>query len=199
MANTFAYLLAACSQQECVHEDIQEEFSRGNSSGIIEMCVCLEAQYDSVNCLWPSDWEVSMSRLAPVQMTQSWDCRPYLLRLFEHCGIYPTYQRDFANFLDPPTEEQLGHIIFFAEMPTKDVLSHAAQSTNATVINPKDKDRFDKVLAATIDLARQEERGVLFIGHWGWDYQKDEEHLQYPEVQSALSLSGMKFLTRHAN
>jgi hypothetical protein len=83
------------------------------------------------------------------------------------------------------------NVIYYHQLPRDLDLRRSAVST---VRNPRDKARFNEVLTATVELARAQRRGLLFIGGHGWYYDMEIP----PEVTPVLSNAGFQFVTRHA-
>lgn len=190
---TFAYMLLSCSQSIRIHNEILADWSEESCSDILEIFCSLEGQSDIVDTIWPFDWEDSMDRIAPVQLTLSWDPRRYLLEIWQQAGHQVLYQvgnNGFPSYFP---------IIYLGIPPSQDTLAPLLSSVSVEgIINPVDKVRFDDVLIATVELAQTQNRGILFIGDWGFDYKIDAEYLNDEAIKNALIRNGMKFLTRHA-
>jgi hypothetical protein len=175
---TFAYLLAASDWSEEIQATVSVSYS-----DTIELTMSCEDQAETAEQLWPIGWETFMGRIAPVQLTLGWDPRPYLRSVYREAGIEPLYcLRD---------EMDGDHILYFAQLPPEGFRwsPRARRDRDAP-----DRVRFDEVLAATIEIARSQRRGMLFYGGWGWSYEID--YLE--DVAHVLEQAGMKFLTRHA-
>ncbi|MCS3918013.1 hypothetical protein Q2T83_16020 [Fervidibacter sacchari] len=176
---TFVYLLLACSWSR----DLESQLSDWYYGDIIEAFIESEDQARRPEDLWAFGWEEFMARITPVQLTLGWDPRPYIISIFANANIEPYYRLGYF--------EEHDNILYFDKLPPKWILPSA---TAGIVPNPPDKIRFDKVLLSTIELARSLNRGLLFIGGWGWDYDMDIPR----EVEPILRQAGMQFFTRHA-
>jgi hypothetical protein len=176
---TFAYVLLACSWSK----DFESQLSDWYYGDIIEAFVESEDQARTSEHLWAFGWEKLMARIAPVQLTLGWDPRPYVISIFHEANIEPYYRLGYL--------EERDNILYFDQLPPEQILLSA---TAGIVPNPPDKIRFDEVLLSTIELARSLNRGLLFIGGWGWYYDMDIPR----EVESVLRQTGMQFFTRHA-
>jgi hypothetical protein len=64
-----------------------------------------------------------------------------------------------------------------------------------SIPKPEDFQRFQEVVDATVELAREQNRSVLFVGGSGFSYDIDAEHLT--DAAPILKEAGMKFLDRH--
>ena len=134
-----------------------------------------------------------MDRVAPAQLTVGWDPRKYLLEVLHQVDIQPSYQTGYYD-----NNSNYGDIIYFDQLPSQeDITSLASSVTAEQLTNLSDRTRFVDVLTSTIELANSQNRGLLFIGCWGWDYQIDAQYLDDEEVKLALERHGMKFFTRH--
>jgi len=59
---------------------------------------------------------------------------------------------------------------------------------------PADRERAGQVLAATVRLAKDQRRGLLFIGDEGWYYD-----MEVPtKTEAVLRRAGFQFVTRHS-
>lgn len=187
---TFAYTILSCSRSEIIHEEIRGEWLEYNGD-VIEAFLSLEGQADAVDNIWPFDWDEFMSRVAPVQLTQDWNPLSYLLALYAHLNITPSYQTKSDD------EGNKGYTLYFDHLPTSQSVIDAVDSSVIRLHNSIDQERFFNVLIASIVLARKEDRGILFMGDWGWDYHVDAAQID-DEVKTGLSKHGLEFLTRHA-
>ena len=189
---TFAYAILSCSRMDAIHSEIRADWSDSGCSDIVECFISLEDQADAGGEIWPFDWDEFMDRVAPAQLTLGWDPRKYLLEVLQKIEILPSYQagnHDGSNY---------GHIIYFDQLPCQEDIALVANSAmTEQITNPSDRTRFIDVLTSTVDLANSQNRGLLFVGCWGFDYQIDAQYLDDKEVKLALERHGMKFFTRH--
>lgn len=156
----FAYLLLTCDRTEARMFDWQE----WSCIDILAAFIEVENQAISGDGLWTLDWEHCMDRISPVQVSIGWDPRPYLVEVFDNCQITPLYKADGYG------EDEKDAFIYFDEIPEillmKDIIDSASLDISQ-IKNIKDKKRFDQILMYSADLARQQNRGLLFIGEWG--------------------------------
>lgn len=174
---TFAYLLLACKWSD----EFKSEISDWYFGDIIEAFSEGEDQADCPEDIWSFEWEGFMDRVAPVQLTLGWDPRLYLVSLFKGEGIEPYFATGYA---DEPN-----NIICFDRLPDGLVFSGEAEK----IPNPTDRERFDEVLRQTMEMARSQNRSLLFIGGWGWYYEMEVPS----DRKTILQQAGLKFVNRH--
>jgi hypothetical protein len=196
---TFAYLLLSCAWSP----EWEEEFSGWYYGDVIEVVAESEDQAEEPAQLWWKEWQAFSDRVAPVQLTLGWDVRPYLLAIFSKYSIIPSFRsydatfgdRDNILYFDTPlpslenvNQIEVRQMEFDLDIPP------SAPLLPEKMVYAADKDRFDAVLDATIDLARRQDRGLLFVGGWGWYYDMAVPAVTKPVMQQA----GWVFIDRHA-
>lgn len=176
---TFAYMVFSSKWSP----EMEAEFADWYWGDFVECSMETEDQADEPSAVWAYDLDYEMSRIAPVQLTLGWDPRPTLLQAFEQAGIEPLFRgtyRDEINWLAFPVPQE--------PLQWQKV---APQS----IPKPVDFQRFQEVVDATIELAREQNRSVLFVGGSGFSYDIDAEYLT--DAAPVLKEAGMKFLDRH--
>ena len=182
---TFAYMLISASWSREI-EAYLDPFYVGD---IIELHLEEEDQAEFPEHLTTLDLDDIMSRIAPVQLTLGWDPRPYLAAYFQGAGILPRYVQKSSD------GEASSPICYYEVLPAPGT---PLPSITESVPLPQDKRRFEEVLSATLDLARSQGRGLLFIGGWGWSYAYDDMVIDYiKRNEPVLRAAGMLFLDRH--
>lgn len=176
---TFAYVLIAWEWSE----EAKAEISRWSYSDALELFLEREDQAAEPDDLWIRGWEQFGARLAPVQLALGWDPRPYLLALFQKVRIAPCFQKS--------EEDGLPNIVYFDRLPAA---AYPLPVPEGPMPMCQDGTRFHDVLTATVDLARCQNRGLLFIGGWGWSYHKD----RFRGDKAVLRRAGMRVVDRHA-
>lgn len=173
-ATTFAYLLLSCSWTP----ELESELAGWYHGDIIEAFAEGEDQLDP----WSFGWEEQMARVAPVQLTRGWDPRPYMRSVLLAAGIEPQVAIGYSGEVD--------NALYFAQLPAD---ANAILVTTNNAPDTSDRHRFDQVLTATAELARKQDRGILFVGGEGWYYEMEVP----PEATPSLRDAGFMFLTRH--
>ena len=130
---------------------------------------------------WSFGWEEFMGRTAPVQLTDGWDVRPYIVQLFSEAGIQPAYRLGYFGEAD--------NLVFFDRLPRS-----LGADTAGPIGSKEDVRRFREVLDSTIDLAAASSRGLLFVGQAGWAYDMEVRN----SARRVLDRAGFRFVTRHA-
>ncbi|MBW3622040.1 MAG: hypothetical protein KY468_01365 [Armatimonadetes bacterium] len=180
--DTFAYMLIAASWTRGIEQYIDTLYS----GDIIELHMEEEDQLEAPEHLSTLDLDGYMSRIAPVQLTLGWDPRPCLTETFLNSGIRPHYVQK------PQFEDQVPFNICYYRELTLEGFSFPSSDPPPC---PADKQRFDEVFTTTLDLARSQDRGLLFIGGWGLGTGYDEDFLA--DVEPVLRQTRMKFFNRH--
>jgi len=176
---TFAYMVFSCSW----NTDLAAEFDDWYWGDFVECSMETEDQAEEPSAVWAYDLDYEMSRIAPVQLTLGWDPRPTLVQVFEHVGIQPLFRgtyRHETNWLAFPVPHEPLQWQNFAQ---------------ENIPKPRDFHRFQEVVDATIELAREQNRSVLFVGGSGFSYDIDAVHLT--DAAPVLKQAGMKFFDRH--
>ncbi len=187
---TFTYLPLACDRDKQNHEELRESWDGYRCCDVLELFVSNEDQVDGTDYIWDGDWECWMDRITPVQMTLGWDARTYLVEILKQAGFEPTYE---IGRLGEST------ILYYDHVPTIEAYKTAIATIPVdNMENPQDRTRFDEVIRATLELADRQQRGLVFAWAWGFDYEVNGHHLDYPEIRAGLKKHGLKFFTRHA-
>jgi hypothetical protein len=177
--DTFACVLLACP---CSPE-IESKIAEWGYSTVIETLISAEDQAIDPEWLWPFGWENILARVSPVQLVYRWDPRPFLLSTLQDVGFGP-------RLVGAGTWSEANIIYFSRDTPVTDESKPPAEPAPL----PQDELRLDMILAETLHLALTREQGILFVGGWGWSYEKDE----IQGTQTVLRSAGMMFTTRHA-
>ena len=176
---TFAYMMFSCLW----NTEMAVEFDDWYWGDFVECSMESEDQAEEPSAVWAYDLDYEMSRIAPVQLTLGWDPRPTLLQVFEQAGIQPLFQgtyRDETNWLAFSNPQEPLQWQKFAQ---------------ENIPKPVDFLRFQQVVDATIELAREQNRSVLFVGGSGFSYDDGMDYLA--DTASVLKEAGMKFFDRH--
>jgi hypothetical protein len=177
---TFAYLLTPVSY----HDLLANGFPKVSPGDIIEFCMESEDQATNLSLNNLTEWEDIRNRIAPVQLTRNWNTYPYLVSLLKDARIKPI----FDNQADSSFEKYL--LYFIASDIQENIESIYSQEENKT----EDLKRFYNVLSSTIFSAQKTQKGVLFIGDWGWSYDYDQIS---EDVKLLLHEAGFIFIDRH--
>jgi hypothetical protein len=196
---TFAYLLLSCIWSP----EWEEEVSGWYYGDLIEVVAESEDQAAEPTQLWLDEWKVYSDRITPVQLTLGWDVRPYLLATFSEYGVTPGFRSYDATFGDRDNILYFDHPLPSLENANQIEVGQFALDLDISppapllpeqMVHPADKNRFDAVLNATAELARRQDRGLLFVGGWGWYYE-----MVVPAVtKSVMRQAGWIFTDRHA-
>jgi len=192
---TYAYLLLSAAEPVLEFESNDANAEEFYSGGVLELYISSDVQADSVTELNPiEEWEDEVTRIAPVQFTRDWNPGNFLQTVLADCHCEMLYQNsDDALNLDGEF-----NLVFFSNMPNRDDLKRAISANLRQLPDvSSDIQRFCDVLVETVNLARREQRYLLFIGNWGWDYFASDEWIQ--ERGDLLKAAGFKFLDRHGN
>src|SRR5690606_38230894 len=104
-------------------------------------------------------------RIAPIQISRSWDPRDYLMTLLSQRNINPAYvvKEDDAA-ADGNT------VMYFDAVPSVKELQQNIRELSAGHKSRNEEDifqkRFNTVLTQTVRLAQEQDRGMLFLGGW---------------------------------
>jgi hypothetical protein len=177
--DTFAYVLLACPWSP----EIESEVAGWYYGDIIEGFISAEDQATSPESLWWFGWENILARVSPVQLVYRWDPRSFVLSALRDAGFGPL-------LVGAATWSEANIMYFSRVMPVTDQSQIPAEAAPL----PQDELRLDMILAETLHLALRREQGILFVGGWGWSYEKD----QIVSTQSVLRSAGMMLTTRHA-
>lgn len=175
MTNTFAYTLVASEWNESLKNDLEEYYW----GGVIEAFIDGEDQYIEFEQSWPFNWAPIMRKIAVVQLCENFDPRPYLLSYFAFSNITP-------NFQQSATGEN--NIFYFSEFPDCAVNDFSFKNAK----RDDNFNRFIKVLSLTLQLCKERNSGLLFIGGWGFSTE-DELDL---EAQRMIASHGIKITGR---
>jgi len=188
-SRTFAYMLLSCQwendYQPEPHDWTLADVSDWSLSDIVELYSEEEDEAAAPEDLWAWGWDTYMDRVAPVQLVEDWDPRPFLRYALRAMGIssLEEWQEGKIWFVQP-------------EDVAKANLGSGASPEADAGPNPRfpaDKQRAAQVLSETLRLAKAQGRGLLFFGEEGWYY-----GMEVPKkTQPVLRRAGFKFVTRH--
>ena len=179
MEQTFAYMIFSCQWSP----EIEAEFADWYWGDFVECSISTEVQAEEPSAVWAYDLDYELSRIAPVQLTLGWDPRPALLEVFKQAGVEALFRGAYK-----------GESNWFA-FPAPPKALQWQEVALPNISKPVDFERFQEVVAATVELAREQNQDVVFVGGSGFSYDIDAEHLT--EAAPVLKEAGMKFLDRH--
>jgi hypothetical protein len=155
--------------------ELWAELEQSQPGDILEGFLEMESSAQSLDDLWPYGWEQRMARLAPVQMTEYVDARPWWV-----AGMGPT------RYAVDKTSGYPGTIVYYPPPVA------VAELPKAWKKETPDRHRFVAILEATAELAQLRGDGLLLIGCWGFRF-GDE----VPADQQAIMIqAGFQFVDR---